>query len=345
MPPMAGALDFLSGFFEERGGAVSFEDFMAAALYHPEYGYYTTGISDVGGRSADFATAATLSNALGSAVAGWIEEKVRANKGTDDVALIEVGAGGGALAEAVLDALDARDRTLRRRVRYAIVEKSPVLAGLQRERLAGKGVIWHDAVASCLREFDGRALIFSNELVDAFPVQWLRHAQGQWFEVWVRFRPDTGLREEFRPVALDESTQRSLADWSVPDGQRIELRPSYRSWLGEWVKHWHAGAMLTIDYGAPTRREVYAGRPDGSLRGYWHHQRIERGGVYARFGKQDLTADVVFSDLVEWGEALGLVTERLETQRDFLTRWGAGEDIMAAGEVGEAFWVLEQNRG
>jgi SAM-dependent MidA family methyltransferase len=63
--------------------------------------------------------------------------------------------------------------------------------------------------------------------------------------------------------------------------------------------------MLTIDYGANSAEEIYDRRPGGTMRAYHRQQRIEGGGIYARFGRQDLTSDVNFADLVRWGEALG----------------------------------------
>jgi SAM-dependent MidA family methyltransferase len=48
---------------EESGGPLPFERFMREALYHPEFGYYTARIRDVGARG-DFSTFATLGNSL-----------------------------------------------------------------------------------------------------------------------------------------------------------------------------------------------------------------------------------------------------------------------------------------
>jgi SAM-dependent MidA family methyltransferase len=71
--------------------------------------------------------------------------------------------------------------------------------------------------------------------------------------------------------------------------------------------------------------------------------------VYARFGKQDLTADVNFSDLTEWGLQLGWENNRLTTQREFLQTWcphpksGENDLILDSPEgAGAAFKVLEQ---
>ena len=90
-------------------------------------------------------------------------------------------------------------------------------------------------------------------------------------------------------------------------GQRVEAFQSYRNWLTTVDRHLHRGALLTIDYGgSPT--EIYHRKPGGTMRAYFRHQRIEGKEIYLRPGRQDLTADVNFVDLQEWGEQLGLKT-------------------------------------
>lgn len=333
--------------FEISGGEMSFEDFMAMALYDPEIGYYTTGIADVGGRGGDFATSASLSGALGKAIAGWVRSEMKSLRGKGPVHLIEVGGGNGALAATVLKSLGWWQR---RKVRYHLVEISPRLQEKQRETLTRYDVTWHAEINSALRAAEGRALIFSNELVDAFPAKWLRWnaAADAWEEIFVRYDAATGLKEVFRPCPsdLDPETYSALALANLRDGQRIEILPAFRDWINNLSLHWKAGAMLTIDYGSPDASGVYHRRSAGTMRAYFRHQRIEGGGIYSRIGKQDLTSDVNFADLVSWGEALGWETVGLVTQREFLHRFGVGTDPAAGEGVGEAFRVLAlRNQG
>ena len=103
--------------------------------------------------------------------------------------------------------------------------------------------------------------------------------------------------------------------------------------------------MLTIDYGAATAAEVYHRRPGGTMRGYFRQERVEGGGVYARIGRQDLTADVNFADLIARGQKFGIETAGLSTQQEFFARFGMGKDAMAGDRAGAAFQVLEQRRG
>ena len=135
-------------------------------------------------------------------------------------------------------------------------------------------------------------------------------------------------------------------------GQRVEVFQSYRNWLTTLDHHLQRGALLTIDYGgSPT--EIYHRKPGGTLRAYFRHQRIEGMGIYLRPGRQDLTADVNFVDLQEWGEQLGLKTIQCVTQADFIREWDrersknqktADRYISDESGMGEAFKVLHQRK-
>ena len=331
--------EFLERHFAAVRGGMPFDEFMAAALYHADHGYYTTGIRGVGGRRSDFATAATLSDGLGRAVAEWIREEAGHHGWRGKIPLIEVGGGNGALAKSILKHLGWWRR---RGFSYQLVEVSPILRKIQEERL-GRSVRWWETVVEALQSTGGRALIFSNELVDAFPAKWLCQRDGVWREIWVRHDVQ-GLREEFRdvppPVCAKEFSALALRD--PAEGQRIEVHASYRDWLGEFAPAWKGGSMLTIDYGAATAAEVYHRRPGGTMRAYHRHERIEGSGIYARFGRQDLTCDVNFADLVAWGERLRWETVGLGSQAAFLSRFGVAGDPMADAGTGSAFQILEQ---
>lgn len=334
--------EFLDRRFAARGGAMPFDEFMELALYDPEHGYYTTGIGDVGGRGGDFATSATLSPGLGRAIAGWMRAEIAHHGWRGAVDLVEIGGGNGALASAVRRALGWWRR---RRLRYRLVEVSPVLRARQQERL-GKGgsVFWHGTIGEALAACGGRALIVSNELVDAFPAKWLQWDGARWREIGVAYDPARGLGEVFgeepRGLAWEEFSAMALEN--PPVGQRIEIQPAYRDWLGELAGEWRGGSILTIDYGAATADAIYSRRPGGTMRAYCKHERIEGAGVYARFGKQDLTCDVNFADLAAWGGALGWETAFLEPQARFFERFGVAEDAMGRGGPGDSFLVLSQ---
>jgi SAM-dependent MidA family methyltransferase len=311
------------------------ERFMKEALHHPEFGYYSSNIREVGG-GGDFSTSATLDPNLARAIASWIVERASGWEWST-IPVIECGAGTGELARRVLSALPWK---IRLRLRFIICETSPSLRRIQKKSLRFRGVIWVSSVAEGLRITKGRALIYSNELVDAFPCRVFRREANDWRELGVRIHEDGSLSEaSFGPPVREEWFSR-LGD--LPEGQRIESHDAFRSWLGEWRRLWKEGSMLTIDYGdvAPS---LQLGSPSGTLRAYWKHRRITGMETYARFGRQDLTADVNFTDLIRWGEDSGWTTEWLGSQAEFINSRCSSASRL--GEAAKAFLVLEQSPG
>lgn len=307
-------------------GELRFDRFMELALHDPERGYYARRIRAVG-HGGDFTTTPMLSPALGKAVAAWADGAMKATGCRD---LIELGPGEGLLAEAVLRHLPWWRRW---KTRLHLVERSAPLREKQAARF-GTRAVWHDSVEAALEACGGKACLYSNEFADAFPVRCFRREPSGWSELFLR------PAEEWRPCeALPDS---SLFEIPHPAGQIVEVAEAYRDWLHGWLPRWKAGRMLTIDYGAEAAA-LYHRRPRGSLRGYLFQQRIEGPGIYENPGRQDLTADVNFSDLERWSRPRA-ETRRRVSQAGFLRPFASPEDAALMDELGAggAFQVLEQ---
>lgn len=296
---------------------------MQRALFDTQRGYYTRHIRTVGARG-DFSTSATLSPELGRGIAAWILSESKSLPGIRHV--VEVGAGDGSLMRTIRDALGWWKR---RQYVFHIVETSPVLRQAQQEKLGAK-VRWHDTLESALDKAHGQALIYHNELLDAFPatlVQWDAQQQG-WFEVWVP--------ESLHPLNLDASHFSVLRHTAFADRQRCELHPSIREWLAGWTPHWKKGAMLTIDYGDEFP-QLYHRRPQGTLRAYLLHQRLTGTDVYANPGRQDITADINFTDYGAWLAELGITEVSRHTLAGFLHATKAPARLTDPDGAGTAF--------
>jgi SAM-dependent MidA family methyltransferase len=309
---------------------VPFEQFMAWTLHDPEHGYYARRISGVGARG-DFTTAPMLSEAPARAIAGWAAKALRETGCRD---LIEIGPGEGTLAIAVLKFLPWH---VRWRTRLHLIETSKPLAERQ-QRLLGKRAIWHRHVSEALQSCHGRAVIFSNELVDAFPIRKFSKTPDGWLEMAVRFDENRLAHESLLPPApLPDSS--GFLDHHPP-GQIIEVHESYQKYLSEWMPAWKSGRMLTIDYGS-TSGNIYHRRPHGTLRAYLLQQRLEGPAIYQNPGRQDLTADVNFTDLQNWC-APWVTEQRLLNFRDFINDATAHHPFSDASGAGDAFLVLDQ---
>jgi len=318
-----------------------FDEFMHMALHVPEKGYYAQNIPTVGAEG-DFSTSATLSPALSKGIADWIQRKVKLLD-SKRFHIIECGAGSGMLMKAVREALPW---SLRRKCRFHIVETSEPLIAQQR-RLLGRRCQWHPSMLSALAAVDGKALIYSNELVDAFPVRVLRRSEGTLQELFVSISATP--EEHWQEVSSNEESKLRYLSSGLSDkhnqSYRIEVHESYYSWLQEWLTDWKIGAMLTIDYG-DRYPAIYYRMPEGTMRGYYRHNRVTGYDIYTNIGQQDLTADVNFTDLITWGDRAGLESTGLCTQRDFLLPFASNApvDQFVINEfgAGEAFKVLEQ---
>jgi SAM-dependent MidA family methyltransferase len=316
---------------------ITFEAFMQAALHDPKRGYYARNIRAVGGGRADFTTVPMhFGETLARAVAGWAVDAMRKSGCRD---LIEIGPGEGRLMRDVLRHLPW---TMRLRTRVHFVETSAILEDRQRATF-GRRASWHRNPQEALRTCDGKAVIFSNELVDAFPVRiFQKNAEG-WRELGVEM--DDGGRVT-REHLLDVESLPDSSIFEIPhtDGQRVEIHEAYHTWLAGWLPQWKAGEMLTIDYG-DAAASLYHRRPHGTVRGYLLHQRVTGPDIYQNVGMQDLTADVNFTDLARWASPW-CEADSPQTLSAFLReRVGnsAPHDLTEEHHAGGAFRVLRQS--
>jgi SAM-dependent MidA family methyltransferase len=187
------------------------------------------------------------------------------------------------------------------------------------------------------------AILFSNELLDAFPVHrfgWdaTRH---HWFEwgvgladgrfTWMKMPPPAGGSEP--GVSLPEALLNVL-----PEGYILETCPAAEHWWRTAAGMLDQGRLLTLDYGFTTEEMISPARTRGTLRAYARHQAGE--DLLINPGEQDLTAHVNFSTLQAAGESAGLTTEGYLTQPQFLTA------ILADAVQDEAFraWTPGRTR-
>ena len=316
--------------------AIRFEEFMHRALHDPDHGYYAKRIHGIG-RRGDFTTAPVISSMPARAIARWATAAMRESGCRD---LIEIGPGNGALSAAVLKHLPWLTRW---KTRLHLVETSAPLTQTQRETLGDKAC-WHRSPAEALDACHGRAVIFSNELVDAFPVRRFQNTTEGWQELMVNIPTGLDVVESLKKPSRLPSSSSFHQPHSA--GQWIEVHESYQRWLAEWMPWWKAGCMLTIDYGN-TAEKIYHRRPAGTIRGYHFQQVIEGPEIYRHPGHRDLTADVNFTDLIDWTRPWTSASQ-LFSFADFLQSHAKPRDVsdrflIDQHGAGSAFMALEQS--
>lgn len=343
-------------------GPITFAEFMEMALYHPGLGYYTRPGRGFG-REGDFYTSVHVHPIFGAMLALQLREMWYALGRPRPFILVECGAGEGFLAKDILEATWRRWPEFFTALRYGIVERSPYLTSVQKERLAGSGrPAWFESLSEAAA-WAGEPLtgcLLANELIDAFPVHRVRLVGGRMREIYV------ALDGERFVEVLGELSGPELAAYfdglSLEEGQEAEANLEALRWLEEVAQNLARGFTLILDYGYRAE-ELYGPRfPRGTLMCYRKHQAGE--DPYRFLGEQDLTAHVNFSALIERGRELGLKTLGFTTQMEFLlslgileeaARWDEGSARLTAqmaakrlimpGGMGEIFKVLIQYKG
>lgn len=362
---------------------------MELALYHPKFGYYTriddaggpypagpghSGQDHIGGNrigqnrigwSGDYYTSSDAHPLLARTLARQIAQIDEQLGRPDPLTLVEMGPGKGLLAREVLKTCDTDHPALAPRLRFLLIERSAAMVAAQRESLAdwlgGPRLSWVSGLED-LRDGAVTGVLFSNELVDAFPVHRIRIMDGKPRELYVavadgRFVEQAGPLST--PLLADYLARLAAMDVTLPEGYTTEINVQALAWMKEVARVLGRGVAITIDYGH-TAQDLYGpDRRRGTLLCYARHRAFE--DPYVRVGMQDMTAHVDFTALATAGEEAGLRVTGFTNQTSFLMSLGA-ERMLAGLEpdspelqsaiqllrpdgMGRTFKVLVQHKG
>lgn len=341
-------------------GWLPFDHWMAEALYAPGLGYYAAGNvklaeGDASAPAGDFVTAPQLTPLFARTLARQVAQVLRQ---TDTQAVLEFGAGTGALAEGVLRELDALGL---QDTQYLILEVSADLRARQAERLApfGERVRWLDALPDRFR-----GCVLANEVLDAMPVSLFRWGDdGTVLERGVAWDATQGFVWEDRP-APPRLAEAVAARMPALPGYVSEINPQAEAWIdamGRWLEQ---GAALLIDYGFPQGEYYHPQRAGGTLMCHLRHH--AHGDPFTAPGLQDITAHVDFTAMADAAQAAGLQVLGYTSQARFLMNAGLMEllaqldpsdarayaqavapvqKLLSEAEMGELFKVLAVGRG
>ena len=319
---------------------------MELALYCPEHGFYEREKDSIG-RHGDFYTSVSVGPLFGEMLAfqfaAWRGQFQIPNS---KFQIVEAGAHDGKLAGDILKWLQRQRPGLFEQIEYWIIEPSTRQQAWQKQTLGkfAPQVRWFaDLSAIKSAESQVHGVIFSNELLDAFPVHrlgWDARAK-TWFEWGVALEDDEfcwkRLPGTFHVSRFTFHTSELLA--VLPDGFTTEICPGAENWWRAAAGVLHHGKLLTLDYGLTAEEFFQPERSHGTLRAYHRHHVSQ--DLLANVGEQDLTAHVNFSALQSAGEAAGLKTEAFVTQAKFLTGI-AGKIWQAPQSFGE--WTAAHTR-
>ena len=338
-------LDRIGKELQDSGNWISFARYMELVLYEPGLGYYASGARKLGA-GGDFVTAPELSPLFGRTLARQVRELLQPGD-----AVLEFGAGSGALAEVLLDEL--------KDVKYLILEPSAELADRQRKRI-GNRADWIDHLPQHFR-----GVMLANEVVDAMPVHALAWTRAGVLERGVCANEGQLAWSDRAADGLVLVRSKELEIEIPPSGRyESELALFARAWMRSLGRFLERGAILVIDYGFPEREYFHPQRSMGTLACHYRHH--VHGDPFYLPGLQDVTAHVDFSALARAAREAGLDVLGYANQAQFLVNCGvtdllaeenpadprrylpaaaAAQKLLLPSEMGELFKVLAVGKG
>ena len=284
-----------------NGGWIPFDQYMNAALYTPNLGYYANELSpfSMWADQGDFITAPLLTPLFGAALAEQALEVFELIKHVQPDApanILEFGAGTGRLAADMLRHLAERGVA----VHYQIMELSATLQAQQRATITeALADIPHQHRFTWLSELPQQfcGLMLGNEVLDAMPVRLIGMDNGQAFERGVAVENHQLIWQE-RPSDEHLPMPAEWRDALRDSGARYlsETHTQQTAFIESLAQHLHIGVIVMIDYGFPSHEYYHPERNRGTMMCHIQHVAHDEALYYP--GVQDLTAHVNFSALV-----------------------------------------------
>ncbi|MEK7702458.1 MAG: SAM-dependent methyltransferase [Nitrospirota bacterium] len=351
-----------------KDSAIPFSQFMSLALYHPEYGYYSSPREKIG-LEADFDTSPSIHPVFATLIAKQIVQMAQ-SLDCEVLSLIEFGAGDGTLCRGILDFIREQAPSLFCKIAYLIIEISPSFRTNQRNRLLpayAQVVQWKDAMPSrCI------GIVLSNEFVDALPAHRLRVENGTLKEVYVTWQNHLAGGAPFFSEVLKPPSDPALSayfnrlDLPVNGSFDLEINLLATTWMQDVSRGLQKGFVITIDYGYPERQLYSPQHKRGTFLCYYKHTINE--SPYQRIGEQDMTTHVDFTALARAGKEYGLsvigftdqtcflmglridqemqrYADQMEASDEARRHFLSMKQLIAPDKMGKPFKVLIQGKG
>lgn len=268
----------------------SYKEFMETALYDPDAGYYMKKTIKLGNKG-DFYTSNHVHPVFQKTFGRFFVDVIR--KENLSPIICEWGAGDGRFAKNILKYIKNNDEELYEHISYLIIEASPFHQAILLENLSE----YKDKIKVFSTEQQAQVsypvlegIVFSNELIDAFPVHVVEKRNGELYEVMVDWVDDRFVEK----TVLNQNKQ--LEDWllkygpELPENHRMEVCLSMVRWINNIHQWLQKGLLITVDYGYSNEELLLMERREGSLRGYYKHEMVN--DPLKNPGEMDLTAHI-----------------------------------------------------
>lgn len=311
---------------QAQGGAISFAEYMAMALYHPELGYYNNPTFTLGPKG-DFTTAPEISPLFAQCLASHFLPVLQ-QMGHEYI--LELGAGTGRFAGDLLHTLKSRNQLPQQ---YYIYEPN---LGLRQQQIhylsthypgVSTLVTWLDQLPE---NFHG--VIFANEVLDALPASCFGFDHNGLYEKQVVESGEGFIWKKIVPAS--DSLNRMIATIQ----QSVQFAAGYQSdvnlntptLISSLASCLTSGIITFADYGYGRSEYYHPARTMGTLTCFYQHQKND--DPFRHPGLQDITTHVDFTLVAETALMHHCELVGYTTQAGFLLDCGLVDLVRQADE-------------
>ena len=293
-------------------GPISVAQYMNLCQFDPQKGSYTA--RQTIGR--DFITSPEVSQTFGEMLGLWVAQTWHDQGRPGNPRLVEMGPGRGTLMADALRAIAAAAPEFLDAAEIVLVEASPALTAVQREKLKtiGADINWQERFDEALT--DRPLYLIANEFFDCLPVHQYVKSERGWCERMIGVKDDA-LEFALAPDPVPAGVV-PLNRSGAPAGAGYEVSPASTALVEEIARviAKQGGGAVIIDYGydAPGFGETLQAVANGKF-----------AGVLTDPGDSDLSAHVDFPALTHAAQAAGAAAYGPTSQCNFLADLGIGE--------------------
>ncbi len=284
------------------------DEFINQALYNPKDGYYMK--NNPFGEKGDFITSPNVSILFSEMLSIWTILLWQNLKCPKKINLIELGSGNGQMIYDMICTLKNFPKFYKS-CNFIILEKSPYLKKIQKEKLKNFKVKWIKNLNEIKK---GNNIFIANEFFDALPVKQFFKIKNKWLERFVIM--DKNNNKSF--INLDSNIKKieKKIGFKISKNQKvIEYSPQTLEYLKDISKKLinNKGALLIIDYG------YLEGSMKDTLIAIKKHA---ISNLFKEFKNSDITYKLNFKLLKKITNILKLKCQGITTQRNFLINLG-----------------------
>ena len=318
----------------DKGGIVSFYDYMNIALNNPTNGYYGSGKAKIG-QNGDFVTSPSLSDDFSLLLAIQLEEwiiqiknnlNLNSNSNSNKkITVLEFGSGNGCLLKGIINYFQNKNPQILNDISFKIIELNAGMVEIQKinlKKFLGKGIDIKWISLSDLENDNLNGIVIAHEVLDAFCVERIQFKKGVIYQQGVQLNKENQtldfinlpitekikkfIKEIKNELGVNIPPEDTLEEWTT------ELNIDNLSWLENISRKVNNGILLIIDYAIDSNKYYSSQKNEGTILAYKNQRAFKE--ILNNPGDFDLTCHIC-SDILTYQaklagfESLGLVKQ------------------------------------